>query len=581
MAILRPYQARLKADVHDAWAEGHDNVLMRLDTGGGKTVILSDIIQEHPGASAIIAHRSELVGQLSLALARNGVRHNVIAAKETRRAIAQEHMAELGRSFFDPGARAAVASVDTLIRADGLDTWASQVTKWITDEGHHVVEDNKWHRAIELFTHPEVKGLLPTATPSRADGKGLGRHADGVADVMVQGPPMRWLIEDGWLTDYRMVIVESDMELLESQVGAGGDYSTAVLREAAKKSHIVGDIVKEYLRWSPGRLDVTFTPDTETAKEICDAYLKAGVRAALLTGKTDVGLRRQMLQQFRARIIEQLVVVDIVSEGFDMPSMEGGAFGRKTASLATYMQQFGRFLRAIYAPGYDLETRAGRLGAIAASPKPVAVVRDHVGNFFQHGPPDRPRPWTLDRRERGVRGLGMGIPMRSCVGLEPHHAGGPRAGCFQPAERFYTECPHCECPYPPPEEGGRGSPEMVAGDLTELDLETLIAMRGAVEEVDEDAYSYAQRLVALHVPPAGVNANFKRRLAQQEAQRSLRDAMALWGGQRHARGRNDREIQREFYLTFGVTVLEAMALKVDDATAMQARIEGTIHAYPI
>lgn len=559
MAILRPYQARLKHDVYQAWAEDHRNVLMRLDTGGGKTVVLSDIIQEHPGASAIIAHRQELVGQLSLALARNGVRHNVIAAKDTRRAIAQEHMAELGRSFFDPGAKAAVASVDTLVRADGLNTWASQVTKWITDEGHHVVEDNKWHTAIELFTHPEVRGLLPTATPSRADGKGLGRHADGVADVMVQGPPMRWLIEDGWLTDYRMVIVESDMHLLESQIGSGGDYSTAVLREAAKKSHIVGDVVKEYLRWAKGRLDVTFTPDTETAREICDAYVKAGVRAALLTGKTDAGLRRQMLRQFRAREIEQLVVVDIVSEGFDMPSMEGGAFGRKTNSLSTYMQQFGRFLRAIYAPGFDLNTRYGRLAAIAASPKPIAVVRDHVGNFFQHGPPDRPRPWSLDRREKGVHGLGSGIPMTSCL------------ECFQPFERFYTTCPHCGAKRPPPE-GGRGSPQMVDGDLTELDLDTLTAMRGAVEEIDGDAYAYAQSLAARHVPPAGVNANFKRRLEQQEAQRTLRDAMALWGGQRHARGRSDREIQREFYLTFGVTVLEAMALKVDDATAMQARL---------
>lgn len=53
---------------------------MRLDTGGGKTCILSALVQEHAGASAVIAHRQELVGHLSLALARNGVRHNIIAA---------------------------------------------------------------------------------------------------------------------------------------------------------------------------------------------------------------------------------------------------------------------------------------------------------------------------------------------------------------------------------------------------------------------------------------------------------------------------------------------------------------------
>lgn len=564
--MLRPYQLTLKHDVQQAWAQGHRNVVMRLDTGGGKTVILSDLVQEHNGASAVVAHRSELVGQLSLALARNGVRHNIIAAQTTRRAVAQDHMAELGRSFFDPGARCAVASVDTLVRADGLTSWASQVTKWITDEGHHVVEDNKWHRAIGLFTNPECRGLLPTATPARADGKGLGRHADGVADVMVQGPPMRWLIEQGWLTDYRMVCVQSDMELLESKIGASGDWSTAVLREAARKSHIVGDTVVEYLKWSRGRLDVTFTPDTETAREVCDAYLKAGVRAALLTGKTDAGLRRQILRQFAARQIEQLVVVDIVSEGFDMPAMEGGAFARKTNSLATYMQQFGRFLRPMYAPGYDLETQAGRLAAIAAGPKPKALIRDHVGNFLQHGPPDRPRPWTLDAREGRRAGPGDGIPMRPCLG-DP-----PGTGCYQPFERFYTECPYCGAGIAPPEGGGRSSPAMVDGDLTELDAETLGAMRGEVERLDTPADAYALHLTQQGVPPIGIQANYKRRLAHHEAQSRLREAMARWGGQHHAAGRNDREIQKLFYLMHGVDVVTAMTLKPDDAQALQERL---------
>ena len=55
-------------------------------------------------------------------------------------AICAEHVAVLGRSWYDPGAPCAVASVDTLIRAKGLESWAAQVTLWVTDEGHHVVD---------------------------------------------------------------------------------------------------------------------------------------------------------------------------------------------------------------------------------------------------------------------------------------------------------------------------------------------------------------------------------------------------------------------------------------------------------
>lgn len=542
MIPLRPYQQALKGEVTAAWAAGARNVLMRLDTGGGKTVIIGDLHREHQGASAVIAHRQELVSQLSLAMARVGVQHNLIASQPVRRAIAADHMATLGRCFYNPAARCAVASVDTLIRAQGLEAWAAQVTLWTTDEGHHVVEGNKWHRALGMFTHPQVRGLLPTATPSRADGKGLGRHADGVADIMVQGPPMRWLIDEGFLTDYRMVCVESDLQLLEEDIGASGDWSTAQLRAATRESHIVGDIVAEYLKWGAGKQWVTFTSDTETALEVTNAYLAAGVRAALLNGKTDGGLRRQILRRFEQREIQQLVVVDIVSEGFDMPAIEGASFGRKTASLATYMQQFGRTLRTM--PG-----------------KQRAIIIDHVGNFLRHGPPDRPRPWTLDRRERRSSGSG-GIPLRVCL------------ECFQVSERSDVCCTHCGADWPPP--ASRSTPAAVDGDLSELDAETLAALRGAVDEVDRHHDFYRQELAAKHMPPVGIMANVKRFVERQEAQAHLRDAMAAWGGILHARGRSDREIQRAFFLTWGVDVLTAMSLGVGDADKLRERIEASL-----
>jgi superfamily II DNA or RNA helicase len=563
---LRPYQAQLKAEVRAAWSAGARNVLMRLDTGGGKTIILSDLIQEHPGASAVIAHRQELVSQLSLALARAGVVHNIVAAKKTITAITQLHLAEFGRSFYNPGARCAVASVDTLIRATGLEHWFQQVTLWIVDEGHHVVADNKWASVVAKFTHPQCLGLLPTATPQRADGKGLGAHADGVAHVMVQGPPMRWLIEQGYLTDYRMVCVESDLvEMLnEASVGASGDYSTATLRNASKASHIVGDMVKEYRRWAPGRLAIVFTSDTETAADTTAAYRAAGIRAETLTGKTDDGLRRQMLAQFARRGIDVLVVVDIVSEGFDLPAVEVGVFGRKTESLATYMQQFGRALRPMYAPGFDLSTQAGRLAAIAASPKPRAIIIDHVNNFLRHGPPDRPRPWTLDGKGRG--GGGDGIPMRICA-LTP-----PRQGCYQPYERFHHQCPYCGEAPDPVEPTARGSPAKVDGDLTELDVATLDALRGAVAEVDQSADDYSVSLLLRNVPRIGMNRLINLHAERQAAQASLRWAMAQWGGLRKAEGLDDRQMQRLWFHTFGLDVMSAAALGTAEAQALTERV---------
>lgn len=557
---LRPYQSTLIGDVWNAWSQGALNVLMRLDTGGGKTVILAWLIQwwisQQRGAVAVIAHRHELVAQLSLTLARFGIVHNIIASADTRRGIIAMHMLEFGRSFYAPGSLVGVASVDTLVRATGLDAWFAQVTFWITDEGHHVVLDNKWHTAIKRFTNPGVHGLLPTATPGRADGKGLGRHADGVADVMVEGPPMRWLIENGYLTDYTIFCPESDLVMYE-EAGASGDWSPQQLKEASKRSHIIGDVVRDYLRFARGKLGITFTTDIETAGNMAQAYRDAGVRAEMLTGKTDAGFRRQIIKRFAARELDQIVAVDIISEGFDLPAIEAVSMARPTASLPLYMQQFGRGLRTLEG-------------------KQKAIIIDHVANTARHqGPPDKPRIWTLDRRVK--RGGGAGIPMRCCgvgwkdAALEalPAKPGQP---CWHDYERFLSKCPYCELPAPKTEPVSRSSPAAVDGDIVEMDAETLARLRGEVVAADMPIDQYREQMRERGFRQDLYLIHGKRHVEAQIAQADLRAQMEAFVRRGVQRGRADREIHKEFFMTFGVDVLSARALDRTDAETLSQRI---------
>jgi len=558
---LRPYQGTLAEKVQAAWAAGFRNVLMRLDTGGGKTVILCWLITAWPGGVAVIAHRQELVMQLSLTLARHGVVHNIIASDKVRRAIIAAHLKVCGQSFYNAGSRIACASVDTLVRAKGLEWWFPQVTLWVTDEGHHVVENNKWHRAIELFTNQHVHGLLPTATPGRADGKGLGRHADGVADCMVEGPPMLWLMEQGFLTFYDIVIPPSDLEVLE-EVGSTGDWSPAQLKEASKRSHITGDVVELYTKWSPGKIGAVFTTDVETATEMTAAFRAAGWRAETITGETDGGYRLQCMAQLAARQLDVIVVVDVVSEGTDVPALEVIIMARPSQSYPLYAQQFGRPLRPLDTPAYKAATtQAERLAAIAASPKPRALIIDPAGNFIRHqGGPDRARPWSLDRRNKRASGTGTAIPMRACL------------GCFKPYEKFYLACPYCGAEPEPP--ATRSSPEVVEGDLVMLDEATLARLREPLEVLDLSMAEYQERMLRNGTPAVAFAANARRHQDKQMAQVALRDAMALFGGRHHAAGRTDREIQKLFFFTFGIDVLSAQALGIADAEALTERIRN-------
>lgn len=331
---LRDYQRNVITGATNEWNAGARNVLAVLPTGAGKTVVFAYVIANHPGAAVAIAHRSELVSQMSLALAREGVRHRVIGPPAIGRTCAALHMSELGRMYVDPGARCAVAGVDSLVRMDKSDPWFAQVTLWVQDESHHVLADNKWGDACKMF--PNARGLGVTATPVRADGKGLGRHADGVMDAMVVGPSMRELIQRGYLTEYRVFAPPSDLDLSQVTTSASGDYSPPKLKAARQQSHITGDVVAHYLRIAKGKLGITFDTDIESAEGTAAAYRAAGVNAQVVSSKTPDALRAAVLRQFRNREVMQLVNVDLFGEGFDLPALEVVSMARPTQSYGLY-----------------------------------------------------------------------------------------------------------------------------------------------------------------------------------------------------------------------------------------------------
>jgi len=578
MSRLRPYQATIKAAVFQHWAAGNRNVLVKSPTGSGKTVLFSDVVNTADRAAAVIAHRSELVSQTSLALAREGVRHRIIGPDSLRKNCVTLHMAELNRSFYDPGARVGACGVDTLVNRDvSQDSWFRQVGLWVQDETHHLLRSNKWGRAIEMF--PNAYGLGVTATPARADGAGLGAHADGVFHAMVNGPEMRDLIDAGYMTDYKIFAPPSDVDYSEVTVTASGDYSPAKLRAAVHASDkIVGDVVRHYktvCMEKLGRLGlgVTFAVDVDAAKEIAAAFKAAGVPAEIVSAKTPDILRIQILQRFKRREILQLVNVDLFGEGFDLPAIEVVSMVRKTESWPLYVQQFGRALRLMIDPAiathWDAYTNEQRRAHIAASGKPYALIIDHVGNVIRHGLPDAPRVDTLDARAKRSSGASDAIPTRICAN---DNVGGTGEVCAQTYERFHKCCPFCGF-YPEPP--ARNAPEFVDGDLHELDAETLAALRGRVIQLD------AAPVVPQHLDPIAAAGARKAQLARVNAQFFLRELIALWSGWQRTKGYDDSQSYRIFYHTFNIDVLSAQALGRSEAEALAARIKAVLDQHGV
>ena len=529
---LRPYQSLNYADIQAAWAICL-NVLYVAPCRSGKTVIMSKAIADNPGASVVLAHRSELIQQMSMTLARRGIMHRIIGTPQLARTCSHNHAQELGRNFVSPHARCYLASAQTLMNAK-VEPWMLEVTLWVCDEAHHYTLDVAWTKVLNHF--PNARGLGVTATPIRADVKGLGRHADGLFDHMVLGPTSRDLIRDGYLTDYRIYAPQSDIDLTAVAITASGDYSKKTLSEAVhKSSSIVGDIVHHYQQIAPGKLGMTFAVDIEAAGEIATAYRAAGVPAEAISGKTPAALRHQLQQKHQRREILQLVSVDLYGEGVDVPNLEVVSFARPTASLGLYIQQFWR-------PGNPRPD------------KPHFTIIDHVGNVLRHGLPDAPRTWTLDRREKRSKGRQADdvIPVRTCL------------KCLAVYERIHRACPYCGTV---PAPASRGTPEAVDGVLAEMSPELLAQLRGEIDKPLTVPYG---------ADPAVVGACKKRHRERMFAQRQLRDVMALWGGWRTLQGDSVEMQQARWFHTFGCDVLTAMGLGAREAEAMEMCVRAVL-----
>ncbi len=414
---------------------------------------------------------------------------------------------------------------------------------------HHVLmksstgKPNKWGTAQRMF--PNAWGLGVTATPGRADGRGLGAHTDGFYDCLVQGLTMRELIDLGALSDYRIFAPPSDLDLTRVKTNdTTGDYVKNQLSKEIRRSHLMGDVVEHYLKIAPGKRGIVFAADVATAVEIAGRFQAAKVRAEVVSAKTPDRLRHELIRRFRNGELDILTNVDLFGEGFDLPALEVVMMTRPTQSYAVFSQQFGR----------------------ACRPKPNgqrAIIIDPVGNTMRHGLPDAKRTWTLDRRERGAQRKRDPdvMPITTCT------------SCFSPYEAIYKACPFCgEVPVP----AGRSRPIQVDGDLFELDATTLATMRGEIAKVNLSENEMRRWLGGQNMSHAVKGNILKNHLNRQDAQVPLRDAIAWWAGWQRHMGRPDSESYRRFFHSFGVDVATAQTLGKNDATALADKVWRTM-----
>ena len=414
MITLRPKQQDLYERTRQSMLNGHNAPLIVAPCGFGKTVLFSYFTRkviEKGKRIIILAHRDELIDQISRTLNDFNVGHSFIAA---------------GR-FCSPRCLVHVASVFSLVKR------LHKIQKpdvIIIDEAHNFCDGGTWSKIFKSY--PEAWRIGVSASPLRLSGEPLG---DAFDDLII-GPTTRELIDAGDLCEYRLFGAKNiDTSKIHTQMG---DFNKKELNNAMDKSVITGNAVAEYTKYCAGKRAIVFCCSIKHAENVAEEFRKAGYTSGIIEGRMDKIKRKRLVESFRNGELQVLTSVNVISEGFDLPAIEVAIMLRPTRSLRLWIQQSGRALRN--SPG-----------------KKEAFILDHAGNSerLQFWPCDT-YDWSLDGKKKKEK-EDTGPKIRLC------------SGCFGANESWRKICKYCNKEFVVV---GR-EPDKEEGNLHEIDVHAI------------------------------------------------------------------------------------------------------------
>lgn len=323
---LRPHQQKAYDAVHAEWGSGVVRTAVVHATGLGKGDLLAKLVTDEAragGRALVLCHRAEVLDQLTARCREYAPEVPVgrvqSARNESRRPVT-------------------MAMIQTLSR-ESRQMRMPKPSMVVIDECHRASSDG-YVRTLAwagCFDRTRTVGL--TATLVRGDKRGLGDVFETVADSL----DIPWGVNEGLLVrPHGRVVVTQHMDLENAKVSRGdyqdSDLGTMVTQDAP-------EIVHAWREHAGERVTIAFVPTVDSAHELRDAFLDAGVRAEAVTGGTPAAERKKIYARLEAGETQVLVNVFVLVEGFDVPSVSCILQCRPTRLPGTYTQMVGRALR--------------------------------------------------------------------------------------------------------------------------------------------------------------------------------------------------------------------------------------------
>ena len=363
---LRRWQKKV-LDEFPEIVKNYKKFILKAPTGAGKTVLASEIINKFYKNQKIIVlcHRLVLLEQLEKGLS-------------TDHKVKKLGLSEAGDPFIDYDVLIStnLRSRDFLLKA------IKECDLLIIDEAHRVSPNGQAYKELLIQFDKESKNesklLGLTASPERRTGD--QKDQLGLAfDAIIDCADIDELIKEGVLVpaDYKSFFIH-DLEL-ESMDISTGDFPIEQLSNAIIKSSMIEYACNIYLKEKEkieGKaISAWFCPDVLVAEETKRQIERINLNVELITAKTPIKERLEILSKHEAGEIECLISVGVLSEGWDNPNCNIIVHLRPTLSKVFWGQSVGRGLRS-------------------AKDKSKCLVIDVSSNFTTFGPVEKLK-WKL------------------------------------------------------------------------------------------------------------------------------------------------------------------------------------------
>lgn len=395
--IPRDYQVEDVAAIVEAF-KTHRAVLAVASTGLGKTEEMVSLVQAmNPRRTLFLAHRGKLIHQARKKFMARGFDVDIEKA---------ELSAPDNPYVWAPVVVATVQTLNSgkpdMKRMKRFNPMDFDLVEY--DETHYAVAAGN-RSIVDYFLNgnPNLKLAGFTATPERSDRAAMGQ----IFTAWAFNRDIVWGINNGWLIKPLQLMVHIENLDFTHMRTTCGDLNSADLGKVMEEEdmcHRVATPALEamfrlklnYLKelhpseWSnhlfgTPRKTIVFTVNVKQAEMLMNVFNR--VRPGLAThvhGKMPETVQEQQFERFAGPDCHILCNCNVVTEGYDLDTVEIIVMAAPTKSGMRYKQRIGRCTRPIAGTVDGPRTMPARKLAIMLSRKPSALVIDLVGVSGHH-----------------------------------------------------------------------------------------------------------------------------------------------------------------------------------------------------